>query len=336
MRRIFPILLALLFLGGCTPAAPLPAPAPTPTPVPTQDLQGAQQSFALPYYPNQELHPITGQNRTNLALMPLVYEGLFAHDAAGVPQGVLCTGQTVSEDGLTWTFSIRTGVTFSDGSPLTPADAVDSLRLAKGENSSYAARLAGVSGITAGEGTVVLTLTSPNGNLPALLDIPIVRAGAGGTLGTGPYGFSGGGEALTLTANPGWWQKKALPLEEIALYAVQGADGLIHAFDTGAVSLVTADLTGTNALGYSGSYEVWDYPTSVMLYIGYNTKSGPCKDPAVRKALSYGYERAAVAKSLLARHATAAALPVPPESPLYDRSLADRLEYAPQTMAELL
>ena len=121
-----------------------------------------------------------------------------------------------------------------------------------------------------------------------------------------------------------------MPLERIPLYNVREADGMIHAFDTQEISLVTVDITGANALGYSGTYEVWDYATSVMLYIGYNTASGPCADQDLRKALSYGYERTAVTKSILSQHARAAALPVSPVSPLYEETLAGTLEYAPR------
>src|SRR5699024_3661307 len=127
-------------------------------------------------------------------------------------------------------------------------------------NSPYAGRFSGVAGIAAGEGnTVIITLTSPNGALPALLDIPIVRETGGTPLGTGPYVLTGEGDSLALEARTGWWKGEAVPLARIPLYNVREADGMIHAFDTQEISLVTVDITGANALGYSGTYEVWDY-----------------------------------------------------------------------------
>ena len=135
--------------------------------------------------------------------------------------------------------------------------------------------------------TVTITLSAPNGALPALLDVPIVKETGGTPLGTGPYVLTGEGDSLALEARTGWWKGEKVPLERIPLYNVREADGMIHAFDTQEISLVTVDITGSNALGYSGTYEVWDYATSVMLYIGYNTASGPCADQDLRKALSY-------------------------------------------------
>lgn len=291
--------------------------------------------FVLPYYEGAGFHPITGANRTNLALAPLIYEGLYELDERFTPQPLLCERASVSEDGLTWTLTLRQEVSFSDGTPLTAREAADSLQLAMREGTPYAARLGNIRSVRAGEMEITVTLNEPNGNLPALLDVPVVKETEAGPLGTGPYAL-GGEEVLFLNARVDWWQGKTLPFSRIRLYAVQGADGLIHAFDTREISLVAADITGSNALGYSGSYEVWDYPTSVMLFVGYNAARGPCRDPAVRKALSYGYERTAVAKSLFAQHAQAASLPVSPASALYDAALAERLSYAPQTMEELL
>ncbi len=340
-RRILALSLALLLgLTGCGTETVVPTvePSPSPPPVVTPTEVSGTADFVLPCYPDQSFHPITGQNRTNLSLTALIYEGLFELDSAFIPKGVLCESYTVSEDGLTWTLNLRPGVTFSDGSALTAEDVASSLRLAMGEGSVYGARMTNIRAVrAAGETAVTVTLTRPNGNLPALLDIPVLKRVGETTLGTGPYAMATGSEGtLLLRPNTGWWQNKPLPVDEIKLYPIGNADALIQAFDTREISLVCADLTGTNALGFSGSYEAWDYPTSVMLYVGYQAKKGPCADGAVRTALSYGFDRAAVAKSLLSGHAIGAALPISPGSPLYDKRLADSLEYAPQRVDEAL
>ena len=345
MRKRLPALLLsgvlLLSCAACAPETAEETPVPT-TPAPSETAeqtrpQAEEREFVLPCYGEQPFHPITGGNRTNLTLAPLMYEGLYELDQSFTPSPVLCASAQTDETGLIWTFTLREGVTFSDGSLLTASDVVYSLQLAMGENSPYAGRFTGVTGIAAGEGnTVTITLSAPNGALPALLDVPIVKETGGTPLGTGPYVLTGEGDNLALEARTGWWKGEAVPLERIPLYNVREADGMIHAFDTQEISLVTVDITGSNALGYSGTYEVWDYATSVMLYIGYNTASGPCADQDLRRALSYGYERTAVTKSLLSQHARAAALPVSPMSPLYDETLSSSLEYAPQTAEQLL
>lgn len=323
-----------LLLSACGVQAPAPAhsaaPTPSAAPAPAEPM-----SFTLPCYSQDSFHPLDGDNRTNLALGGLLYEGLYELDASFEPQSVLAVAHTVSEDGLSWTFTLRQGVTFSDGSPLTGAAVAGSLNQAR-KSALYSARLAGVRAVTAGEGAVTVTLSAPNGALDALLDVPIITGGGDRPLGTGPYVLGGGAEAPVLTAREGWWRGKPLPLDTIALTAIQEPDDLIYAFDTREVSLVSTDLTGSNALGYSGSYETLDYPTTVLLYLGFNTRSGPCRDAGVRRALLRGVDRNTVSTALLSRHAAASPLPFPPGCALWDAGAADALAYSPQAMLDLL
>ena len=328
------LLAGLLLLSGC---AEPEAGAPTDTPASTPAVESPQaQVFALPRT-QESLHPILSTDKVNLALSGLLWEGLFQLDQSFQPQAVLCQDYWVSEDGLTWTFVPRSGVTFSDGSPLTADDVAASLELARGETSRFSGRLSGVVGVEAAEGRVTVTLTAPNGALPALLDIPIVKAGGGEVpLGTGPYVLTQAGEEALLTTRSGWWQGKALPAETIPLVDIRAADDLIYAFDTGDISLVTADLTGTGSLGFAGDHEVWDCPSSTMIYIGYNCARGPCADAALRRALDRAWDRNTVAVALFSRHAQAAVLPVHPASPLYDQEADQRRGYSTQALGELL
>lgn len=333
MRIRLPLfLLALcLLLGGCAGAPePVPSATPTPSAAPSEAAE-----FALACYPAAGFHPITGENRTNLALAGLVYEGLYALDQQFQPEAQLCAEGVQADDGLSWTFTLRAGVTFSDGSPLTAAEVKASLDLAR-TSTLYASRFRDITGVTAGEGAVTVTLSQANGELPALLDIPIVKETGDMPLGTGPYVLTQSGETWSLTARQGWWQGEALPLQTIPLRSIQETDDLIHAFDTRDIALVSTDLTGTNALGFSGSFDTVDYPTSVMLYVGFNVTSGPCRSAAVRQALLRTFDRASVSTVLYASHAQPAVMPISPASPYYPDSLEEELAYAPQQAAQLL
>lgn len=86
---------------------------------------------------------------------------------------------------------------------------------------------------------------------------------------------------------------------------------------------------GTNALGYSGSYQTWDYATTDFLYLGFNTQSGLCRAPEIRQAITRAIDRTPVVQVDFARHAVAAALPVHPSSPLYNAAQAQTLSYDP-------
>ena len=292
--------------------------------------------FSLPVFLDFSLHPVLGANRANLTLSPLLYEGLFLVDESFQAVPVLCESWSVSEDLLTWTFTLRPGITFSNGAELTAQIAADALELARGKSSRYATRLADVADVAASEEdplTFTVTLTRPNSSLPLLLDIPLALGEGDRPLGTGPYVLSGGEDGLTLIHRTDWWQGIALPLEEIALYEVSRSDELIYAFDAGNISLLDVDLMATNALGYGGNYQTWDYATTDLLYLGFNTRSGPCRDPQVRQAISRAVDRTPLVQTTYASHAAASPLPVHPDSPLYNQAAADRLSYAPEELA---
>jgi hypothetical protein len=81
--------------------------------------QKGELPFALAVYPEYSIHPALAVNRANLTLVPLLYEPLFEVDERFQAQPVLCESSSVDESGLVWTFTLRSGVVFSEGTPLT-------------------------------------------------------------------------------------------------------------------------------------------------------------------------------------------------------------------------
>ncbi|MEG2455750.1 MAG: ABC transporter substrate-binding protein, partial [Oscillospiraceae bacterium] len=277
LPRFAALLLTLALLAGCTPGedpAVTPTPALSPTPAPTAT------AFSLPYDPAGSLHPLTVTASANLSLMSLLYEGLFAVNTRFEAEPVLCQSALPNEDATLWTLTVKPGVTCSDGTPVT-GDLCRTSLLAAKASPLYAQRLQGISAITADGDRLAVSLSAPNRNLPALLDVPIF-SGDKTPAGTGPYLL----QETRLVARSDWWQGLSLPLDTIALVKAVSPEDLIYSFDAGDIALVTGDLTGINVLGYSGNYEVLDYPTSTMLYVGFNAAKGPCKSPALRSALT--------------------------------------------------
>lgn len=137
-----------------------------------------------------------------------------------------------------------------------------------------------------------------------------------------------------LTARSGWWQGRSLPFQTIHLASVGQADDLISSFDAGDITLLDADLTGTNSLGYSGSYEAWDYSTTNLIYLGFNTQRGPFRSAQLRRALSRGIDRRSIAEISFAHHAVPTALPIHPDSPLYHQLLSDSADYSPDDLVK--
>lgn len=325
--------LLLTALGGCQKPTEEPAATPTPTPAPMESEQAMVSPLCLAYDPMAGFHPYEGKNKTNLALNGLLYEGLFALDQSFQAQGVLCSGYSCSEDGKSWTFRLKETV-FSDGTPLTAEQVASSLKKAK-ESDRYASRLADLSQITAREGEVTVKLTRANTALPVLLDVPVILERGTGSwpLGTGAYylAMEESGE-LYLQGRRG----QEAPMDRIQLCTVAAEEDLVSAFDTREITLVSTDLTGSNTMGYSGRYETVDYPTTQLLYVGLNTRSGACADALVRQALLRVVDRETVAGRLLASHAVATALPVHPNSELYQPELAQAVSFDPDGAQTLL
>lgn len=334
-RRWMAMLLAgLMVLPGCgapqTPAEVTATPAPTATPTPAPAVEN---EFALPCYPVGSFHPITGTNRLNLTLAPLLYRGLFALDRNFTAQKDLCEDYTVNEDATVWTFTLAEAA-FSNGEPFTSAEAVASLNEAR-RSDRYGSRLADIIKVKAlEERKIEVTLSQPNGALPTLLDVPMVRETEDPLrpLGTGPYFLGEKDGGLILAARDG----AKVPKETVELHPVGSGDDLIYAFDTGEISLVDTDLTGSNMPGYSGRQETTDYPTTTLLYVGCNTDSGLCKEEAVRQAVALAFDREQVVKEILLGHAVAAALPVHPYAEEYDADVAEGLTYDKEGALELL
>ncbi len=239
----------------------------------------------------------------------------------------------------TCTIQLRDDVTFSDGTSLSAEDVVYSLEQAKGKGSIYRERLSDVTSITAsGSTTVVIEINAADSAFDSLLDIPIIsRSGGSNPIGTGPYVLNTKkGKAVSMTRNTNWWQEGTLPADTITLYAADDSDMMIFGFGSGSISMVNTDLTGTNALSYTGDYNVVDYPTTSMLYVGCNTHSGPCQNQSFRQALYYVFDRDTLATKMLSGHAEPTVLPVSPKSKLYDEKLAETYAWSEETAKKKL
>ena len=293
------------------------------TETPAEDKTVLPTAFTLPYEPQQTLDPLTCPDGMQQTVGSLLYEGLFRLDETLTPQPWLCSDYTRDESGQTYTFTVRSGVSFSDGSALTAADAAATLRRAK-SSERYRARLAQVSSISSSGNTLTVTLSAANTSFPALLDIPIVKSGTeskAAPIGTGPYQFSTDGAGDALTRNPDWWRGSAQPLEHIGLSAVSDRDTMLYQFTSHEVQMIVTDLTSTTSVSAIGSVGFQDANTTVLQYLGFNVHHAPFDNADLRRALGLGINRASLVSAFLSGHGTVSQFPVSPVSPLYPKKL---------------
>ena len=210
---------------------------------------------------------------------------------------------TTSADGRTLTFTLRDGITFSDGVPLTSADVLFTFRaLYDPEVDSVLASAVKVQGkplqVSAPDArTVTVTVPAPFTNAAALLDSVWIypqhqlqaaldahtfakawglSTPPGSMAGLGPFVLSEftPGQRMTFTRNPRYWRKEAsgaaLPyLDRIVIEFVKSQDAEILRMQTGTIDLMTqadvrpGDIAGLRKLRDQGSLQLVDAGVSV-------------------------------------------------------------------------
>jgi len=218
----------------------------------------------------------------------------------------------ISPDGLVYTFRLRSGVAFSDGTPLLASDVKFSFdRLKAPETASPSASdLAAVASVDApDEATVVLNLTAPDASLLAILSNQscVVMSEAFVTannndvsqkaLGTGPFTFREyvPNTRVVLDKNPTYW--------ETGLPYVDGLELTIASDDT---SRTTAVVTGTvDFIEYAPlrDIEILEQDANLTLagdsntnirFVAFNTTREPFNNPLVRQAIAAVIDREAM------------------------------------------
>ena len=165
LSKIMAIALAVAcLLTGCWQEEPPEEPEDVMPPFEAEEPEKQKDSvlperFALPYMPGRTLDPIDCPDGMQQVAASLLYEGLFRLDASFTPQSCLCTGYTRDDEAGRYVFTLRSGVLFSDGSPLTGADVKATLERAR-QSERYGSRLSGIASISASQDTVIVSVFS--------------------------------------------------------------------------------------------------------------------------------------------------------------------------------
>jgi peptide/nickel transport system substrate-binding protein len=280
----------------------------------------------------------------------------FAAQPPAIEPG-LAQSYTVSADATTWTFNLRPGVIFHDGTPWNADAAVFNIeRMCDKSSPLYQPVLNSTGGIIlqsiasvskAGDMSVVVKTSEPWSYLPDELCLlpfgsptAIQRLGKTGfaehPVGTGPFQFasSTGTEKLVMKKNPHYY-RGAPKLDEVILLSTPEATARAAALESGEVNWIEVpppdDIPTLKSAGYQVLTNAYSHIWPWVL----DLSKGPLSSVQVRQALNYAIDRDTLCRDILNGTGRPALQYAPLNDPGYSPSL-DTYSYDPGKAQQLL
>lgn len=302
---------------------------------PTEEVVVEQKlTFALQNEPDG-LDPSITNNSFASPILLNTFEGLVTYDASNSVVGAMAESWDISEDGLVYTFKLRDGLMWSDGSALTANDFVYTyLRvLDPATGAQYAGMLTdyivGAAEFYAGEvdadavgikalddSTLEITLLQPTAYYVGILAMwvysPVNQAtveangekwtlSADSFVSNGPFKMSeiNFGEGYVLVKNENYWDAENVILETLEFRFIPDPSTALIAVEQGDVDgaweVPSADLPTLKAT--SDALQI--IPSYGTTYYEINTTKAPFDDVKVRMALNMAIDRTALIESVL-------------------------------------
>ena len=253
------------------------------------------------------------------------YDTLFEYNTDGEVVGVLAEDWSMSEDGKTYTFQIKQGVKFSDGSDLTAEDVAKSILAVPvnlGQYNGSYGRLSTIieDAVVADEYTVELHLTQPYYNTLRELclanpfgivsseqfneDLTAKDTFRTATYGTGPYMYAGDndGQTWNFGRNPNYWGE-APDVDSFSIKYIPDNDAKILAMQNGEVDFLSG-IKNISAESFEqmeqteGFQAQADEKSLQTYYVGYNLSDPIFGDQTVREAISSAVDKDAIVESI--------------------------------------
>jgi peptide/nickel transport system substrate-binding protein len=279
-----------------------------------------------------------------------LFDGLTRFDPAANVEPGLATRWETSADGLTYTFHLRNGVTFHDGSAFTARDVVsswqrtldpklkggagDPLYPIKGAREFAAGKATHIEGLAVpNDSTVVVTLGQPLAIFPKLLAMPSASIvprdpppnfGAH-PVGTGPWKLVEWkhDDFLLFARNPAYFGG-APKMDSLRARILAEPSTTVAEFESGNVDVI--QIPASEAFEWEEDESrkplLKSTPSLELVYIAINTTRGPLADVRVRQAINYAIDVGTINERLISGRGTRAAGVIPPALGGYDSTRA--------------
>ena len=242
-----------------------------------------------------------------------IFDTLTYLDANGKAQPKLALSWEPSPDFKTWTFKLRPGVKFHDGTPFNAAAYKENFERQKdpANKCRCAFYIAYIKSVEAkDELTLVFNLNDPQVNLPALVNYANQNAAVHSPtawkakgddynrnpVGTGPYILKSwtAGDRMVLEKNPDYWDKDKVYLDRIVLKPLPDTQSRFASLQSGEVDLIWDDEYDADNIQKAqkdSRLTVHSYTGSGAGVYAMNTKTPPLDDVRVRQALVMAIDR---------------------------------------------
>lgn len=278
-----------------------------------------------------------------------VFEGLMRFASDGSVINGLAEEWDISEDGKTYTFTLRSGVKFHDGTDLDASDVVFSLDRARADDSTNAqkALFANIASVEAVDDiTVAVTLTAPQGNFlfnMAWGDAVIVAPESienikTNPVGTGPFklGDWKQGDSITLMQNDGYWGESPA-LTEATFKFISEPTAAFAAMMAEDIDAFYSYPAPENLAQFEADprFAVLSGNTEGETILAMNNKQPPFDNKLVRQAVSHAIDRQAIIDGAMFGYGTPIGSHFAPHNPAYI-DLTGNSEYDPEKAKSLL
>lgn len=313
---------------------------------------GVTVTYAVPRT-IQRLSPWNAGDPMHSAVMEHIFERLIRRDELGRLHPELATSWSSSENATVWTFKLRHGVRFTDGTPFNAFNLKATLEWGRDEKLPYASMRNLIRTATRievpDEFTIRFTLSAPMGHFPyrmaaqyaEVLSIAAIRKhGPDGLVnnpvGTGPFMLKEWtpGVQVVLVRNPNYWGE-APKIDTILFKEVIEDNARAIGLQTGAIDIAYEVEPSTGArLFREPNLVVRKARSYRSVFIVMNTQKPPFNDVRVRLAVNYAINRLAIVNGLLRGFAEVPTGPVAPT--IYGYCPQSRFEYNPTRARQLL
>ena len=227
-----------------------------------------------------------------------VFEGLMKPTPEGDLIPAVAEKYEISDDQLTYTFTIRDGITFHNGEPVTAEDVGASLARCKngGDGILEVEAFSNIRSMETADSRVIsITLEEPDSEFLSYLTTAILPADYDGQdtapVGTGPFRFvsRAAQDNIVLERFAGYWGEPAY-LDKVTYKIIENAVSILMSLQSGAVDLF-AHLTSTQVAQLGDDFNNEEGTMNLVQALYLNNAEKPFDDVRVRQALCYAVDR---------------------------------------------